>query len=135
MEPRQHEVVSNVEQAPVQPGVGEQMAQGYELSTDGRAEKAPEVGQVQAEISQLAMPSLPAPVLTGSPVDPQAQTSSTTPLAANDDDLIEKEWVDKAKSIIAATKDDPYRREQEINKLQIEYIRKRYGRTIGDAGN
>jgi len=135
MEPRQHEVVSNVEQAPVQPGVGEQVARGYELSTDGRAEKAPEVGQVQAEISQLSMPSLPMPVLVAPATDAQGQVSSTTPLAASDDDLIEKEWVDKAKSIIAATKDDPYRREQEINKLQIEYIRKRYGRTIGDAGN
>lgn len=134
MEPRQHEVVSNVEQAPVQPGVGERVAQGYELSTDSHAEKAPEVGQVQAEISQLAMPSLPMPVIAA-PTAAQGQVSNATPLAASDDDLIEKEWVDKAKSIIAATKDDPYRREQEINTLQIEYIRKRYGRTIGDAGN
>ena len=52
-------------------------------------------------------------------------------LIANDDDIIEKEWVDKAKKIIAETKDDPYRREVEISKLQIEYIRKRYGREIG----
>ena len=52
----------------------------------------------------------------------------------NYDDLIEKEWVDKAKKILVETKDDPYRREREINKLQIEYVRKRYGRTISDAG-
>lgn len=135
MEPRQHEVVSSVEQAPVQSSASEQMTQAYELSNENRAEKMPEVGQVQAEISQLAMPSLPMPVLTSSTAVPQGQASDATSLAASDDDLIEKEWVDKAKSIIAATKDDPYRREQEINKLQIEYIRKRYGRTIGDAGN
>ncbi|MGB4957684.1 MAG: hypothetical protein WBO49_04490 [Candidatus Saccharimonas sp.] len=135
MEPRQHEVVSNVEQAPVQPGVGEQMAQGYERNVESGAEKVPEVGQVQAEISQLAMPSLPVPVLAAPTIAAQDQANSATPLAASDDDLIEKEWVDKAKSIIATTKDDPYRREREINKLQIEYIRKRYGRTIGDAGD
>ena len=53
----------------------------------------------------------------------------------NEDDLIEKEWVDKAKRIIADTRDDPYKREKEISKLQIEYIRKRYGREIGDSGD
>ena len=44
-------------------------------------------------------------------------------------------WVDKAKKIIAETKDDPYRREREVSKLQIEYIRRRYGREIGDSGD
>lgn len=54
-----------------------------------------------------------------------------TPLVANDDDLIEKEWVDQAKRIIVQTKDDPYRREQEVSKLQADYLRKRYGRELG----
>jgi hypothetical protein len=53
------------------------------------------------------------------------------PLVANDDDLIEKEWVDKAKKIIVQTKDDPYRREQEVGKLQADYLRKRYGKELG----
>jgi hypothetical protein len=53
------------------------------------------------------------------------------PIAANDDDLIEKEWVDKAKKIILQTKDDPYRREQEVSKLQADYLRKRYGKELG----
>jgi len=106
------------------------------LSSENRAEKAPELGQVQAEISQIAMPSLPSPVV----VDPataitQPQADDSNPIVANDEDLIEKEWVDKAKGIIAATKDDPYRREQEINRLQIDYLRKRYGREVGNAGD
>lgn len=54
-----------------------------------------------------------------------------TPLVAADDDLIEKEWVDKAKEIVARTKDDPYQREREVGKLQIDYQRKRYGKEIG----
>ena len=56
-------------------------------------------------------------------------------MVANDDDLIEKEWVDRTKKVILETKDDPYRREIEIEKLQIEYIRKRYGREIGTSDN
>jgi hypothetical protein len=52
-------------------------------------------------------------------------------MVANDDDLIEKEWVDKAKKIIVETKDDPYRREQEVGRLQADYLYKRYGRKLG----
>lgn len=63
-----------------------------------------------------------------------SSTDDTSPLVAADEDLIEKEWVDKAKKIISETKDDPYAREQEVKKLQIEYVRKRYGRVIGDPG-
>ena len=60
--------------------------------------------------------------------------SSSVPDSAADEDLIEKEWVDKAKKIIEETKEDPYKRELEIGLLQREYIRKRYGREIGVSG-
>lgn len=55
------------------------------------------------------------------------------PLTAADDELIEKEWVEKAKDIIAKTKNDPYKRELEIGKLQIAYLSKRYGRTLEET--
>jgi hypothetical protein len=54
---------------------------------------------------------------------------------SSDDSLEEYEWVDKAKKILAQTRDDPFTREREISKLQIEYIRRRYGREIGDSGD
>jgi hypothetical protein len=79
------------------------------------------------------MPALPVPVPTAQPA-PSA-VSDDSPIVANDDDLIEKEWVDKAKKILSETRDDPYKREQEISKLQIEYIRRRYGRQIGESGD
>ena len=90
-----------------------------------------------AEAAGITAPqvALPQPVVAQPLTNPD--DSQTVPsddnatLIANDDDIIEKEWVDKAKKIIAETKDDPYRREVEISKLQIEYIRKRYGREIG----
>jgi len=78
---------------------------------------------------QIVLP-VPQPVVT--------DDSSVTPLpvddnptVANDDDLIEKEWVDRAKKIIVETKDDPYKREQEVGKLQADYLKKRYGKELG----
>lgn len=107
---------------------------GQEQAPERNNEKKPEVGYVQAEAAQIAMPALPTPVITPDPVVSLA-TDDDIPSVAADDDLIEKEWVDKAKKIISATRDDPYRREREISKLQIEYIRRRYGREIGDSGD
>ena len=126
-----------MERPPVQTGEFSHGAQGEQLLTANPEignEKRPEIGAVQAEAAQIAMPSLPTPVVTQSDDDAVAQVDSTQ-LIANDDDLIEKEWVDKAKKILAQTKDDPYKREKEVSKLQIEYVRKRYGRIIGDAGD
>jgi len=64
-------------------------------------------------------------------VQQQVPAVDDLPVVANDDDLIEKEWVEKAKKIIVETKDDPYRREQEVGRLQADYLYKRYGRKLG----
>lgn len=63
------------------------------------------------------------------PVTTQSGVSDT-PLVASDDDLIEKVWVDKAKNIVAQTKNDPYQQELEISKLQADYLMKRYGKQV-----
>lgn len=81
--------------------------------------------------SSTAAMALPVPVQAKSDDDSQSDDTTATPIVAADEDLIEKEWVDKAKQVISSTKNDPYRREQEVKKLQIEYVQKRYNRTIG----
>ncbi len=82
-----------------------------------------------------AAPALPVPIVAPSPIPIQTDDSATTPLvtplAAADDDLIEKEWVDQAKKIIAQTKDDPHKREREVQRLQADYLKKRYGKELG----
>ncbi len=75
-----------------------------------------------------AQPFLSAPATT-TPA-PTAQPQAGTPLIAGDDDLIEKEWVDKAKKIVQQTRSDPYTQEKEVSKLQADYIKKRYGKDI-----
>ena len=74
-------------------------------------------------LPSLSMPSSDATTSTSS-VDP------TSPAAAADDDVIEKEWVNKAKKVISQTKGDPYEKEKEVSKLQADYMQKRYGKQI-----
>jgi len=52
------------------------------------------------------------------------------PAIAADEEVIEKEWVDKAKKIVILTKNDPYQQEKEVSKLQADYLKKRYGKDI-----
>jgi hypothetical protein len=121
----------NFERAPI-PSVAPE--QGIERSAE-RHEQASE----QAARSTDATPVLPAPVVPTTPSTGVADSTTALPvvddlpIVAGDDDLIEKEWVDKAKKIIATTKDDPYRREQEVGKLQADYLKKRYGKELGAA--
>lgn len=98
-------------------------------------ERSPEREQNMQSIDRQPAPQVPIvvpmpPAVVPMPA-PVVDDSATNPVVAGDDDLIEKEWVDKAKKIIAETKDDPYRREQEVNRLQADYLYKRYGRVIG----
>lgn len=136
MEPRQEGIPGGVERAPAPSGERTSVPQIEQLPGNGEVYKdnKVELGVAQAEAAQVAMPALPTPVLT--PSQPVASpVADDAPIVANDDDLIEKEWVDKAKKILSETRDDPYKREQEISKLQIEYIRRRYGRQIGESGD
>ncbi len=67
--------------------------------------------------------SQPAPVpVTTSPSD------STAPAVADDVDVIEKVWVEKAKAIVKQTQNDPYTQEEQVSSLQEDYQKKRYGK-------
>lgn len=134
MEPRQEGIPGGVERAPVSSGDYQTAPQLERFTSTGeKYQEQQEMGAVQAEAAQIAMPALPTPVISSPQQPTQGTVSDDTPIVANDDDLIEKEWVDKAKKILADTRDDPYKREKEISQLQIEYIRRRYGRQIGDS--
>lgn len=80
------------------------------------------------------MVALPTPIVPAAPaVSPQDDDDGndpTHPMVADDVDVIEKEWVEKAKSIVKNHRDDPYKQEQEANRLQSSYLKKRYGKSI-----
>jgi hypothetical protein len=52
------------------------------------------------------------------------------PEVAGDIDLIEKAWVQKAKDIVMRTQGDPYNQNKQINRMKVEYIKKRYDKDI-----
>lgn len=64
---------------------------------------------------------------------PTSRALVTTPEEASDSDLIEKEWVLKAKQIVEHTSEDPYVQQQELNKMKADYMKKRYNKDIGSA--
>lgn len=56
--------------------------------------------------------------------------SSFAPQIADDVDLIEKEWVMKAKEIVAKTKDNPNLQSSELSKFKADYLKKRFNKDI-----
>ncbi len=105
---------------------------------------SPETAPSTSQERSFETPSAPGsptiqPVLAVQPTSPPANpapqvVSQVSPVAdpmmADDVDVIEKEWVDKAKHIVNSTKTDPYQQEQEVSKLQADYLQKRYNKTI-----
>lgn len=63
-------------------------------------------------------------------VGPPVDSPKTSKLPAAEKDLIEKQWVAKAKEIVAETKSDPYKQKTEMSKAKADYIQKRFKKTV-----
>lgn len=57
-------------------------------------------------------------------------SSSGATLIADDADLIEKEWVLRAKAIVAQTRNDPHKQNEEMNHVKADYLKKRYNKDL-----
>lgn len=86
-----------------------------------------------------AVPSLPPPPvvhLQQPPVadQPVVQASTgivnTSSLSAADQDHIEKQWIDAAKTVAAKTRSDPYTQKNEMSKVKADYIHKRFKKVV-----
>ena len=71
-------------------------------------------------------PPMAATTVPSGPAVPAA----STPAIADDIDLIEKEWVLRAKQIVDKTRENPFIQSKELNKIKAEYIKKRYNKEI-----
>lgn len=78
----------------------------------------------QQQSNQTGVSSIPSQIYQV----PSSQTIA--PDIAEDTDLIEKEWVEKAKQIVERTRDDPYEQSKELTLFKADYMKKRYNRTI-----
>jgi len=99
--------------------------------------------------------SMPAsPITTQSPLakapglSSQPMTNTSTPLSvadpdltpttnliADDGDLIEKEWVIRAKHIVESTKLDPHLQNKQLGSARADYMKKRFDHTMKTEGN
>lgn len=137
MEPGYNAPRMNPEQAPALPQVSPEFSpdvnsgsSAEKTPTRPETESRPQPQQAAVPVADIAAPALPqAPV--GVTQDDSLALVESMPATAADDDLIEKEWVSKAKRIISETADDPHRREAAVAQLQREYLRKRYGKEFG----
>lgn len=133
MEPTLPAPHGSPEIGPILPRPPEQLPQfGQEIP---RGPEVPAPAEKQPGVSAGAPPPPPVPVIPlPAPVQPQQQSSpvqdSTNPAVAADEDLIEKEWVEKAKRVISETKHDPHAQERAVNQLQADYLNKRYGKVL-----
>lgn len=60
----------------------------------------------------------------------QVLAGGGSPQIADDNDLIEKEWVLKAKEIVAQTAHDPHLQNKAMSKFKADYLKKRYNKDI-----
>jgi hypothetical protein len=120
---------SMAEEASTAANTGEKAPAGAEQPAV-TSEKAPVMRPAAAPPSTIPLP-LPTPVpVTTLPGDVSATTQVSSLLANADSDLIEKEWVDKAKQIVERTRDDPYKQSEELTVFKADYMKKRYDKTI-----
>lgn len=74
------------------------------------------------------------PLAPADPSVPPMQGAVSAPAIADDVDLIEKEWVEKAKRIVEQTKHDPHQQNKEMNHMKASYLKKRYNYDIKAEG-
>lgn len=129
---------SGFEQMPMPPAVGPEgvpTLPPLDAGIERSQERVEQVAEARAQVANATgIPSAAQPVVPVAPVQAQtgmATISTAAPLVAADEDLIEKEWVDKAKEIIEQTQGDPHARTQKVNELQRDYLKKRYGKVVG----
>ena len=96
-------------------------------------EQEPAVDQQPAGSPATPLIPLPAPPSSQPPAaqDDSVPVMPTTDLQiADDGDLIEKDWVDKAKAIVERTRGDPHKQTEELTEFKADYMHKRYNKTI-----
>jgi hypothetical protein len=132
MQPEAPRVSAGPELAPVSP-----TPNGERIPVLPTPEGGLDTGLERTEqTAEAAAAVVDAAAVGGVPVSPPVipvagQPAGDSPTVASDEDVIEKEWVDKAKKIIAETKDDPFTRTTRVNELQKDYLKKRYNKDLG----
>lgn len=123
------EIPKNIEAQPHKT-VGDELDPNLELEGTREILPAPAMQQ-PASVSQS---SVPVTVQSQSDFTISQVVSSIqsddSHIIADDVDVIEKEWVERAKKIISLTSNDPYVEVKELGKLKATYMKKRFNKDI-----
>ena len=140
MKPETTPVIPRTESAPVVPDVERQYGnqeksfEQYGAQSVEQGEQPPATPVLPVvDIASLAQPAPQDPASVQTPQTDNDVVMAGVPSIAGDDDLIEKEWVDKLKSLIALTEGNPHERARVIAQLQADYLKKRYNKTLGQS--
>jgi hypothetical protein len=105
---------------------------------DSLTHNIPDSGLPQPATTQgLQDHAQPAGRGAGSVSAPSVSTSmppqlSQTPAVVEDEAAVEQQWIQKARDIIAQTKEDPFNQARLLMELKTEYLAARYGRRPAD---
>jgi hypothetical protein len=113
--------------APTKPPEAGQIEQGHPA--------VPEIAASVNAVSQAIPPAtIPLPMphssSTISSKTSKSDDNQTGPRVIQDKDLIEKEWVNKAKAIVERTGEDPYKQSEELTVLKADYMKKQFNKTV-----
>lgn len=101
------------------------------LSVERKTASASGVGAVSAVAIDDAQTQLQGVAMgSGNTTVQSTSTQIDSPEVAEDVDLIEKEWVKRAKDIVNATQGDPREQNNQLSKIKVDYIKKRYNKDI-----
>ena len=133
MNPKREGTQSNFE-LPAQPEQLESQDTLQELGQEAPAAR-PETAGKQAKTP--ALPTVPDDIpIADSPAiglaadDTTTQDQASFTQKANDSDHIEPVWLDRAKAVIAQTRNDPYEQKIQMSQVKTEYIRKRFNKQV-----
>lgn len=132
MEPNQNTFNGSAELPQPQDTAPKQQGEAPHPTSTPETQHAP-ASSANAAPLQPTAPAIPVGLPVATPAaatNPASAQADTGHLIADDADLIEKEWVTKAKAIVAQTKDDPFRQNQEMNKVKADYLKKRYNKDL-----
>lgn len=127
----------NVPNPNLQPGAsvpeGLQPGQLEQQPTPAAAETPVAPVPAPAAAQNVSVPQQPAPVPASAPAVPAgAPAAVPTPAVADDVDVIEPEWIEKAEDVVRTHQGDPYGEEKAIEHLQVDYLKKRYGFSVAE---
>ena len=117
---------------PPQPPSPEANGQPAERAAEGLPARPEQAGK---QANQPALPAVPDDIPTADEpaipgVNDEPQDSFDPHQAAQESDHIEREWVDKTKTVISQTRDDPFAQKREMSKLKADYIQKRFNKHV-----